>query len=218
MSDLTPAMDVALGTPGVTMFVAGQMDLPGYTLRMLDAGEVNWDGNLFVSKDPTYGSIDSIDAITDGLGDQAPQLAVTIIPPGETASAALSNPDMQGSRIRIWLGAIVSGAVVVSPYLLFDGMMDQPALIVDKGKRNVTYECVSQFEYLFRTEEAARLSGVNQKMFYADDTFLDDVTGIVKNFMWGPGEAISGSPVGYGYSDGYGGGGRSRIENNERML
>src|SRR3546814_746109 len=125
---------------------------------------------------------------------------------------------MEVSRIMMWLGAIMAGAVVVDPYRLFDGMMDQPALIVDKCKRDITYECVSQFEYLFRTEEAARLSGVNQKMFYAGDTFLDDVTGIVKNFMWGPGESISGSPVGYGYNGGYGGGGSGRTDRNNDMV
>lgn len=206
--DMTPAMEAALATSGVTVFVAGEVNFPGYDLRLLDgAGKVTWAQGTFIGRDDTFGQIASVDAINDGFGDQAPMLSFSLNPPSETAAADLLNPAIQGSRVRIWLGAMLTPKVVVSdPYLLFDGFVDQPALNVGRGTREITYECVSQFERFFRDEEGARLSQSNQQRFFSTDTFLNDVTGIVKNVHWGPGDPIGGSPVAYGYSGGFGGG------------
>lgn len=191
--DTTPALDTALAADQVTFFICGRGDLPGYTLRLLDAsGEVTWTQGTFVGFDPLFGVIAGIDMPTDGVGDQAPQLSLTLLPPNETAVATLVNPSQQGSRIRIWLGAISGGSVVVDPYLLFDGELDQPSLVIDKGQREVTYDCVSSFEKLFRDIEGNRLSDANQQdVWGTGELGLQDVTGIVKQVIWGPGDPIS---------------------------
>jgi uncharacterized membrane protein YgcG len=208
MSDLTPQMQVALGADTSTIFLCGELNLPDYDLRLLEAsGEVTFGGVTFKGYDEKYGVIDSVDAPSDGFGDQAPQLSFTINPPDATAVAELSNPTMQGSRIRIWLGAIDpdTKGVVADPLLLFDGELDVPSLAIDKSTREVTYDCVSAFEILFENEEGSRLSDSNQQEFWPGDTGLSDVTGIVKTILWGPGERVSGSGGSYG---GGGGGGR----------
>src|SRR5688500_6691140 len=121
--ETTAALDTELASDGVTFFLCGRADLPNYTLRLLDgASEVTWSEGTFKGRDDTFGVLAAIEPISDGVGDQAPQLAITLNPPSEAASASLSHPDMQGSRLRIWIGALdkATKAVIASPYLLFD--------------------------------------------------------------------------------------------------
>lgn len=198
--DLTPSMIAALSASEVRFFICVEVNLPGYNLRLLDgASEVTWGAPTFLGRDPTYGVLDNIDSIADGLGDQAPSMSITFLPPDESAVADLVDPDMQGSRIRVWLGALnADGTVVPDPHLLFDGELDQPVLSVGKGTRDVTYDCVSQFERLFRNEEGSRLNFANQRHYYPNDAGLDDVTGITRSILWGPGQKVNGATSGFG--------------------
>ncbi len=208
--DTTPAMDLALSQDRAHIFLCGQIDLPGYTLRMLEtSGQVTWSQGTFTGEDARFGSLSSIEAINDGIGDQAPQLSVSFSPPNSTSVAELASPNMQGSRIRIWLGAIDLSArtVIPEPYLLFDGELDQPVLTVGKGTRELDYECVSSFEKFFRLDEGMRLSDTNQQEFWPGETGLSSVTGIVKQIIWGPGDLVNGGYSGaYGDGGGFGGG------------
>ena len=219
MTDLTPQMEAALAAANVRFFFALRVDLPGYTLRLLDgASEVpDWinPGAKFVGQDETFGVMDIPDTVADGLGDQAPTMTFGLTPPDEAATALLANPAMQGSRTRLWLGALLDdGSVVPSPHLCFDGELDVPTLSVGKGTRDISFDCVSQFERFFRDEEGARLNFANQRFFYPDDAGLDDVTGITRALLWGPGKQIAGAPSGGNYEGGFGGsrGGKSFAE------
>lgn len=197
--DTTPALDAALSAPQVTFFICGKLELPGTTVRLLDgAGQVTWSEGTFVGSDPVYGSVAAIGAPGDGQEDQAPQLNITLNPPSDTAAVTLATPQMQGSRIRLWLGAIVNGAVVADPYLLFDGQLDQPILEIDAGTRTLEYECVSSFERLFREDEGIRLSDANHKEVWPGETGLQDVSGITKQVLWGPGDRPDGFAMGGG--------------------
>lgn len=215
--DTSPALDAALATDGVTFFLCGKAELPAYTLRLLGGdGEVEWSEGTFVGRDDTFGVIGSIEAISDGVGDQAPQLTITFLPPSEASSAALSSPDMQGSPLKIWLGALdlATKTVIAEPYLLLDLVLDQPVLSIDKSAKEIAYECVSGFERLFMQDEGLRLSDASHQDYWPGETGLIDMTGIVKTIIWGPGEKIAGNSSfgtdgGGSYVDGggFGGGG-----------
>lgn len=215
--ETTPAMDAALAAERCIWFVAARADLPGgVTVRLLDAaGEVSWSEGTFKGVDPLFGTINNIENITDGVGDQAPQVAVSFLPADEADAAALTNPAYQGSRLRLWLGALSlsTKAVVVDPLLMFDGEIDQPKLEIDRGQRGVNMDCVSSFEKLFTDDEGIRLSPANHKEVWPGETGLDDITGIVKQVIWGPGSKIQGSsPGGVG---GSGGDGRAAISSSQ---
>jgi hypothetical protein len=199
--DTTPALDAALSGGSVIFFVCGKADLPGYTLRLLDgASSVTWAEGTFVGRDPTFGVMSAIEPVTDGVGDQAPMLGMTLLPPSEAAAASLAAPGMQGSRLRIWLGALdlTTKAVIADPYLIFDGELDQPTLTIDRGTRELDFECVSSFEKLFRNDEGHRLSQAHHQEIWPGETGLADVTGVVKQVLWGPGDKIAGSFPGAG--------------------
>lgn len=205
MSALTPQMDIALAADRPMIFGAMEINLPGgVNLRLIDGGgEVPWGGNTFLGRDPVFGVLAAIDQPEDGVGDQAPSMNITLHPPATSAAATLSHPTMQGSRVRLWLGAIdrAAGGVVPDPYLVFDGELDQPILSVGLGTRVLEYECVSGFERLFQVDEGMRLSDSFHQSVWPGETGLDGITGIIKTIIWGPGDRpgaiVSGGGAGH---------------------
>lgn len=205
MSDLTAAMDTALAADNPLIFGALQIDLPAYTLRLLDgAGSLTFNGGTFVGRDTTFGVLAGIEQVDDGFGDEAPALSIMLHPPSDAAAASLSSATFQGSRVRLWLGAVTraTGAVIADPYLLFDGLLDQPVLSVGKGTRTLEYECVSSMERLFDNDEGFRLSDTNHKRVWSGEEGLEHMSGLVKKIYWGvarPSGAASGGGGGGGF-------------------
>lgn len=187
--ETTPALDLALSGDRVRFFLCGQADLPDHTARLLEAsGEVTWVQGTFTGSDALLGSLEAIEVIQDGIGDQAPQLTVKFLPNKDADAIEICSPDLQGSRIRIWLGALNElGVVIDDPYLMFDGELDQPTLKIDYGKRELSYDCVSSFEKLFMLDEGNRLNSAHHKEVWPGETGLDDVTGVSRSIIWGPG-------------------------------
>jgi hypothetical protein len=205
MSQFTPAMETALAAPIATVFGAVEILLPSYALRLLDqAGTVSFGGHTFSGLDATFGAIDSLDVISDGTGDEAPEVSLTLIPSGDAASGSLASATMQGSQVSIWIGAVdpVSGLVIPDPLLVFLGELDVPVLTSSDAGRTLEFSIVSAFEKFFADDEGARLSDAFHQSIWPGETGLAGVTGVDKQVYWGvegPRSAIS-----YG---GFGGGG-----------
>lgn len=213
--DTTAALDTALNQESVIFFLATKIELPGATVRLLDgSSEITWAEGTFTGSDNVFGTLDNIEAISDGMDEQAPALSLTFIPPSTAAVASLASPSQQGSRIRIWVGALdkTTKAVVSDPYQLFDGVLDQPTLSIDAGQRSVEMLCASYFEKLFTDDESSRLNPACHKDVWPGETGLDAITGIVRQVIWGPGDKISGSSPG-GSIGGGGFGGSAEISN-----
>lgn len=199
MSALTPAMDTALAADRVLLFGAIQIDLPSYTLRLLDGmSELTFNGGSFVGRDATFGALDSIDEPDDGMGDEAPAMSITLLPSSSAAATTLAAATMQGSRIRVWLGAVSGGTVVSDPYLLLDGEIDQPILTLSKGARKLEYECVSSFERLFEADEGFRLVDAEHQRIWPGETGLENVTELPKTIYWGTDRPVASYGANYG--------------------
>lgn len=197
--DTTGAVDTALQSDRVRWFLCGRASLPGHEVRILEAaGQVVWSEGTFTGSDSVFGAIAAFDTINDGVGDQAPQLTVKLNPPNDAAAADLSSFNMQGSPIKIWMGVLADdGSVIPDPYLLFSGILDQPELVVDMNTREVSMDCVSDFELLFMNEEGNRLSPAHHKEIWPGETGLDAITGVTRQLIWGPGEKIGGGGGGF---------------------
>jgi hypothetical protein len=221
MSQFTPAMQTALAQPTVLIFGALKVQLnTGPVIRLLDGSStLSFGGDTFSGKDPTFGALAAIDAIEDGVGDEAPGLSITLHPSSDAAAATLSAATMQGSPVSLWIGAIdqTTRAVIADPLLLFFGELDQPTITVDKGERVLEYECVSAFERLFENDEGVRLADSFHQSVWLGETGLANVTGIVRTAYWGteaPPSSVSyygGGGFG-GSGGGSGGGGRFNVQ------
>jgi hypothetical protein len=188
MTALTPQLDAALSADRPLIYGAVEINLPGYDLRLLDgSGRIAHGSDIFTGEDATFGVLAAIDEISDGMGDEAPAINITLQPATDAAAADLSDPAMQGSRVRLWLGAVTctTGAAIVDPFLLFDGELDVPTLKVGLRSRSLEYECVSGFERFFGDDEGMRLSDSFHKSIWATETGLANMSGIIKTSYWG---------------------------------
>lgn len=200
MSSLTPALESALKSDAPTVFGAVSISLPSGQINLLDgAGVLSFGGKTYVGQDDTYGTISDVENLTDGTGDSAPALGLTLLPAGDAAAAALAAPTMQGSPVAIYLGAInpVTGAVVPDPQLIFLGELDVPSLVSGEQGRRLDYEIVSVFERLFEDDESARLSAGFHRSIFPNEAGLDGVTGVAETVYWG----VAGqNPTGISYA------------------
>lgn len=194
MTELTPGLEAALQQPRALLFGALEINFPDHDLRLLDgSGELVIGGNTFVGRDPTFGTIASCKPVTDGNADQAPTLTVSLLPPSGTAAATLASAAMQGSRVRLYMGAVdmMTGLVVPDPKVLFDGEIDVPTLRWRTRAREVEYRVVSVFEKFFDQEEGIRLSDSHHQALWPGELGLAFVTGVTQPVYWGAQPPVS---------------------------
>lgn len=125
-ADLIAAMKA-----GWPLFHLVTVTLPGHTIRwMLERGFVKWDGQTYKARDATYGVLDAIGDITDGIDDDGSPVQLTIIPPSLASMEDLAASDAQGGWVTIHLAAKnpTTGLLVDEPYQLHLGELDQPRL------------------------------------------------------------------------------------------
>jgi hypothetical protein len=173
----------------VLMFAVVEIGLAtGGQLRLLDgSGSVSFGGRTFVGLDPDYGVLANLEAITDGMGDEAPALRIGLNPPTADAAATLAGQQMQGQGVLVWIGVLdpVLGAVVDTPALVFAGEVDQGILAVGMGSRSITLECVSVWERLFEDLEGVRLTNAFHQNAWPGELGLEFVTDVKRQLPWG---------------------------------
>lgn len=188
MSQLSPALDNALAGQNPTTFGAAEIVLPTHTIRILDgSGVITFDSKTFTGSDPTYGSLDSVSEFTDGTGDEAPAITLTLAPAGDAAAADLASADMQGSQVSIWLGAVdpTTGLVIGEPYLVFLGVLDTATLKAGANSRLLDLEITSAFEWFFFNDDGVRLSDTFHRYLWPNEDGLSQVTGVAHQIYWG---------------------------------
>lgn len=204
MTGLTPALDAELRGPSPTVFGAIAIDLPSASINLLDgSGVLSFAGRTFVGEDATFGVLSDVQNLTDGTGDSAPAFSMSLIPSGDASAGVLAAPDMQGSPVYVWIGAVntATGQPVPDPYLVFAGELDVPTLDADETGRVLTYEVVSVLERLFEDDESARLSPGHHRSIFPNEAGMDFVTGVAETVYWGvqaPPSNITTIPSGLG--------------------
>ncbi|MGZ8343747.1 MAG: hypothetical protein ACXW27_09135 [Allosphingosinicella sp.] len=181
-----------------------EIHLPSATLRLCDGGFIYKDGQKFASSDPDFGSIESVDSLVEGAGDEAPAGNITFLPASTAATAALSQPSFQNSPILVWQAEVdeATGLVVGTPQLLLNALLDTTELRLSRGKRTLEMGYITASERLFSINEGNVLSPRFHKSIWPGETGLDNATGVGLSVAWG----VESPPRQYNYS-GSGGGG-----------
>lgn len=172
-----------------------KIELPAATVLLCDGGFLRWGADLYRSAHPVFGTIGSVEAVTEGVGDEVPAFRMTLQPASDAAPAELSQPGFQRCRARFWLAEYDrdSGAVVGTPDLMFDGVLDQTSLAVGQAQRDLEATIVSTAERLFERNSGSPLSPVTHKSIWPGETGNDNASGLTKPVAWGVE-----SPTGYG--------------------
>lgn len=163
------------------------IELPTRTLRLCDGGFFVWGGNTFLSEDATFGTVQSIDALTEGTGDEIPALQVTFIPASTAAAGDLSQPGFQRSRVRLYIGKFnpVTGQIIGTPELHFDGQIDRTKLTSGRGTRTLEMDIVSSAERLFMRNEGNSLNPTWHKSIWPGELGHDNATNLTIPVAWG---------------------------------
>ena len=186
-----------------------EITLPTETLRYCDGGIVTWGANTFASKDATFGSIGSLDPLTEGTGDEVPALKMVFLPNSTASAAELAQPGWQASPMKFWIAEVnqSTGAVSGTPELMFHGQLDTADLISGRGTRELHFDIVSTAERLFEVNIGNTLSPRFHKSIWSGETGEDNAIGIGLTVAWG----IE-SPTGGGGTTTLGGGNSGGVE------
>ncbi|CAA2991077.1 Hypothetical predicted protein [Olea europaea subsp. europaea] len=185
---LDPTVNAALQGVYALMFGAVEILLPSASIRLLDGSAVvSFGGHTFVGSDPTFGALHSVQAIADGLDNEAPSMTLTLLPPTRSAVAALCAPANQGAQVTVWVGVLnpVTGQVIGTPDVRFIGAMDVPTLRVGKNSRAVEISVTSAFDRFFDGDEGVRLNDAWHQSIWPGETGLSAVTAVQRRLPWG---------------------------------
>lgn len=200
-----PALEAALAAPAPTVFGAVRIDMAGIggrvtPLCLLDgAARVTIGGEVYTGSDPLFGAIDSIDAISESEGDEAPEISLSLLIPEAAGAAQIASPLMQGREVRIIVGALdpATGLTIGTPEVKFLGELDVPTLVVEKGVRRLELTIVSVFERLFEVEDGARAQDGWHQSIWPGERGLEYMTGTAKNLYWGSRPPAASGQYGY---------------------
>lgn len=164
-----------------------RIDLPGATVNLCDGGVIEFGGQMFTSKDPVFGTIGSIDALTDGIGEEIPALELMLLPPEGSAPGDLSQPGFQQSVVRFWVGEYdqATGLLIGNPTLIFHGQIDMTTLRVGRSVRELSMTIVSTAERMFMRNEGNSLSPRWHKSIWPGETGHDNAIGLTVPVSWG---------------------------------
>lgn len=181
-----------------------EINLPDRDIRICDGAYLYVGPDKFTSEDEFFGSIASVEPITESIGDEAPAGKLTFVPASTAAAVELCQPEHQGSRMRFWFARVdpTAGAVMGDLELVADCILDVPTLRVSKRSRLLEMEFVGASERLFNVADGTVMTDRFHQSIWPGETGFANTTGVGKPVAWG-----TGSPPRSGSSGGIGGGG-----------
>lgn len=194
-----------------------QIELPGDTLRICDGGFLTWGADSFSSRADGFGSIASLSAPEEGIGDELAALQMVFLPESTAAAADLSQPQFQGAAVSFWTAEFNPATHVVTgtPKLEFEGQIDNCVLTIDRGTRELAIDIVPLAERLFLLNEGNTLSPRFHKLNYPGELGEDNATGVGIGVAWGT--ALPAQTYGGGFNYGGGGGGIRDLNSQEDL-
>ena len=178
---------MALNSPVLLLAGLVEMTLATRTVRLCDGGFVQWGANLFTSSDSKFGTIESVEAISEGLGDEAPGARLTLLPVSTALASDLFQSNAQGKPIKFWLAEVnrATGAVVGNPELMFWGIIDFMGIRIGRNSRRVEVEFVAASERLFLIREGNVLTPRFHQTAWPGELGFDHCSGNGVQVPWG---------------------------------
>lgn len=161
-----------------TTFTAVRFDLPGdpvVTVRLCSGGIVAFDSQAFASLDTTWGALDRVEVISDGVETSRTTARLAFLIPNADALASILNISAQGAPIKVWQGAVnraTGAALGDTAELLFEGVIDGGTLVVDGTTRQAILTCTTRSEYQQHAGEEWRISDAFHQSIWAGELGL----------------------------------------------
>lgn len=181
-----------------------KVELPGHSACLIDGGTLSWGGDSYAPSDSVLGVPEGYEALTEGVGDEAPAGAITFILPDSTASASVNSASIVDSRVRLWLAEVdrETGQVVGTPDSMADWLVDYPSIAIQNGVRRLTLNCVSHAQRLFELNLGNVLSPKFHERIYPGEWGLRNAVGVSTAVPWGAASGPRGTTNDYGSNTG----------------
>lgn len=179
-----------------------------FTLRLTTGGFLVWGSELFLQRDPAYGTLGDLPIFEDGVDSQTTRADFTLYPSSHDAMVALADRKHQGAQVEVFDAAVDpdTGLMIGEPDALFRGEYDFARYVIGTSEELVI-ECGTEEARLNEPNEDRRLSHPFHQSVWPGELGLIFVTGVGRKIYWrasepgGSGGAISG---GGGYVSGGG--------------
>lgn len=183
-----PTLKTAMSAPVVTVVCGVEILHPYRAIRLIDSlGVLTLGGQTYVGNDPDVGSIGGFEALTEGVGEEAPAMGIVLHQVNQAVAIELCQASAQGAAVKCWFGSVnqMTGQLIGQPLVWFAGEIDVPTLGVGGESGSVSFECVSVFERFFETDEGARMSSTFLRSIFPGDAGFDYITDVSQSMPWG---------------------------------
>ena len=188
-----------------------RIELPDRTLRYCDGGFFKFNGETYRSFDDVFGTVGTVEAVKEGIGDIVPAVNMTLLIPDASGVADVSKPGNQKSRVVFTIAEYdVETGLIQSSNKQFDGQLDQTVFVISRDRKELGITVVSLAERLFEGNIGNTLNSTFHKSVWPGEKGHDNATGLTVDVAWGVE-----SPRRNG---GGGGGFRGVIEDMTRMI
>lgn len=179
-----------------------------FTLRLTTGGFLVWGSELFVQRDPTFGTLGDLPLFEDGVDNQTTRADFTLFPADHAALAALADRKHQGSIVEVFDAAVdpQTGLLMGDPDPLFRGVYDFARFVIGADEELII-ECGTEESRLNEPNEDRRLSDPHHREVWPGELGLSHVTGVGRKIYWRaeqPGGGNGGMSGGGGYVSGGG--------------
>lgn len=179
-----------------------------FTLRLTTGGFLVWGSELFVQRDPTYGTLGDLPLFEDGVDNQTTRADFTLYPANHAALATLADRKHQGALIEVFDAAVDpnTGLMMGEPDPLFRGEYDFARYVIGSNEELII-ECGTEEARLNEPNEDRRLSDPHHREVWPGELGMSHVTGLGRTIYWRaeqPGSSGGGMRGGGGYVSGGG--------------
>jgi hypothetical protein len=128
-------------------------------------GNLVWNAQTFVG----VGSAAKIGTIQEGTDVHAYGTSVTLSGIDPVLIGECMTDMVPGAQATLWMGLLANGAIIGSPYLLFNGTMDQPTVSVGVDTISITLALETRMLDLSRASNR-RYTSADQRLYHPTDS------------------------------------------------
>lgn len=164
-----------------------KITLPDHTILLCDGGFFEYGGETYLSSDNIFGTISTVEGLSEGVGNEVPALRIGFSPPGTSEPGDLSKPGYQNARViaRIAEYDVDTGLITQILSTEFIGILDQTT--ITRGRNTYDLDCVvvADGERLFQRNIGNSLNSGFHKSIFSGETGEDNATGLNRPIAWG---------------------------------
>jgi len=145
---MDPLLEAAQRQAAFVPCVLIRMEMEAGLLLLTDGGFCVYAGELYLSSQSGWGSLDTVGSLTEGGSGTTTRIELTLNAESAGAMENMANPLNQGGLVQWWEGAIdpATGALIGQPLLKFQGFFDFGRFTVDETSWSVVIECGTEGE------------------------------------------------------------------------